>query len=58
MDISVMDFKDIFGLFDVEVVGLDGEKVGMIQQIFVDEVIGVVIFVIVFLQGYEYFILV
>lgn len=30
MDISVMDFKDIFGLFDVEVVGLDGEKVGMI----------------------------
>ena len=34
MDISAMDPKDIPGLFDAEVVGPDGEKVGTIQQIF------------------------
>ena len=28
MDISAMDPKDIPGLFDAEVVGPDGEKVG------------------------------
>ena len=34
MDISAMDPKEIPELFDAEVVGSDGEKVGTIQQIF------------------------
>ena len=40
MDISAMDPKEIPELFDAEVVGSDGEKVGTIQQIFADEVTG------------------
>ena len=31
MDISAMDPKDIPGLFDAEVVGPDGEKVGTVS---------------------------
>ena len=56
MDISAMDPKDIPGLFDAEVVGPDGEKVGTIQQIFADEVTGAATFVTVLSQGHEYFI--
>ena len=33
MDISAMDPKEIPELFDAEVVGSDGEKVGTIQQL-------------------------
>lgn len=54
MDISAMDPKDIPGLFDAEVVGPDGEKVGTIQQIFADEVTGAATFVTVLSQGHEY----
>ena len=56
MDISAMDPKDIPGLFDAEVVGPDGEKVGTIQQIFADEVTGAVTFVTVLSEGHEHFI--
>ncbi|MDO4412419.1 PRC-barrel domain-containing protein [Cutibacterium sp.] len=56
MDISAMDPKDIPGLFDAEVIGPDGEKVGTIQQIFADEVTGAVTFVTVLSEGHEYFI--
>lgn len=56
MDISAMDPKDIPGLFDAEVVGPDGEKVGTIQQIFADEVTGAVTFVTVLSEGREHFI--
>lgn len=56
MDISAMDPKDIPGLFDAEVVGPDGEKVGTVQQIFADEVTGAVTFVTVLSEGREHFI--
>ena len=56
MDISAMDPKEIPELFDAEVVGSDGEKVGTIQQIFADEVTGAATFVTVLSEGHEYFI--
>lgn len=57
MDISAMDPTDIQQLFDADVIGDGGQKVGIVQQIFADDVTGAATFVTVRADdGREYFI--
>ncbi len=47
MDISAMDPQSVQELFDAEVVGPDGERVGTVEQIFADDVTGAPTFITV-----------